>query len=199
MRLRLSMLLLLLAALPAAATTLMRMDVAALSQASDVVVRGSVVRKSSRWTGSGTRIITEVDVAVAETLRGTAPEKTVRVVQPGGEVGDVGQRVEGLASFQQGEEVVVFLERHWAAAFRVTGLAQGKYRVERSADGHTALAVPDSVGDAVLLDPATGEPVTQQQADSARRSLPLEELRRQVRAAPASQGAPDAQQQGKPQ
>ncbi len=187
MAFRTSLLLLVLAALPASATSMMRMDVPALTRASDVVVRGTVVRKASRWTQSRRRIVTEVDISVAEAFKGSAQGGTVRVVQPGGEVGDIGPRMEGLASFTEGEEVVVFLERRGGDAFAVSGLAQGKYRVERSPDGRTARAVPEKAGHAELVDP-----VTQQRVSQATQPVPLEQLRQQVResAGPAVKGAP---------
>ena len=66
------------------------------------------------------------------------------------------QVVSGLARFSEGEEVVLFLERQGSSRFQVTGLSQGKFRVERSTDGRDAFAVPER-GDAVLA-PAPGRP-----------------------------------------
>jgi hypothetical protein len=102
----------------------------------------------------------------------------VRITQPGGEVGDIGQRVSGLASFTPNEEVVVFLQRRPGEGYWVEGMAQGKFRVERSTDGTRAYAVPAPLGDAVVVDPAT-----RQQVQAETRVLELEELRRNVRAA----------------
>jgi hypothetical protein len=176
----------LLLALPAAATSVLRADVPVLAQEADTVVRGTVRRVQSRWSGDRRRIVTDVEVQVAETLKG-APGGTVLVTQPGGRVGDVGQRVDGLAAFTPGEEVVLFLDRHGPTAFRVRGMAQGKFRVQRSADGKTALAVPEPTGHARLVDPATGAEVQPTQ-----RTVPLEQLRTQVRAAAAR--SPGSQQ-----
>jgi hypothetical protein len=110
----------------------------------------------------------------------------VLVIQPGGRVGDVGQVVHGLASFTPGEEVVVFLEKRGARAFRVSAMAQGKYQVKRDADGKAALAVPES-SEALLLDPVTRKPT-----ESALRPLTLAELKAAVhaalRTAPAQKG-----------
>ena len=167
----------LLLALPAAATSVLRADVPVLAQEADTVVRGTVRRVQSRWSGDRRRIVTDVEVEVAEALKG-APGRTVLVTQPGGRVGDVGQRVEGLAAFAPGEEVVLFLDRHGPKAFRVRGMAQGKFRVQR--DGTRALAVPEPTGHARLVDPATGAEVQPSQ-----KSVPLEQLRTQVREAAA--------------
>jgi hypothetical protein len=167
----------LLAGLPAAATTMLRMDLTGLAQTSDTVVHGTVRRLESRWSGDHRRIITDVEIEVTETLKGQA-SGTVLIVQPGGRVGDIGQVVHGLASFTPGEEVVVFLERHGPEAFQVTGMAQGKYQVRRSADTRSVLAVPENTGDALLLDPTTRQPTTTEQ-----RSLTLEQLKAAIRTA----------------
>ena len=169
----------LLLALPAAATSMLKAELPALSQEADAVVRGTVRRVQSRWSGDGRRIVTDVELEVAETLKGSPP-RTLLITQPGGRVGDIGQKVSGLASFTPGEEVVVFLDRRGKAAFSVRGMAQGKFRVQRSKDGKAALAVPESPGDARVLDPATGEEVR-----PARHAVPLESLRSAVRAAAA--------------
>jgi len=167
----------LLIGLPAAATTMLRIELSELAQTSDTVVHGTVRRLESRWSGDRTRIVTDVEIQVTETLKGQAGS-TVLVVQPGGRVGDIGQVVHGLASFSEGEEVVVFLERRGTSAFRVTGMAQGKYQVRRSADERSALAVPESTGDALLLDPVTRQPTA-----TAQRTLTLEELKAAIKTA----------------
>lgn len=138
----------------AGATTVLFQDVPALTRTSDAVVRGTVTRQQSRWTGDHRRIVTDVELSVSETLKGT-PRSTLVIRQPGGEVGDIGQRVDGLASFKVGEEVLVFLEQQ-GDGFIVSGLAQGKYRIERSSDGRGIFAVPDpNTHEARVVDPLT--------------------------------------------
>lgn len=174
------------------ATTLMYRDLPELSRTSDAVVRGKVLETKSRWTSDGSRIVTDVTVEVAETLKG-APAKKVTIVQPGGQVGDLGQKVSGLATFQQGEEVVVFLEQR-GPAFVVNGMAQGKFRVERSTDGKAVYAVPDpNLREAIVLDPLTRQP-----AHVERSTLALEQLRSDVRKALAVPRAPELAPQKKP-
>lgn len=165
----------LLLGLPAAATTMLRIDLPELAQTADTVVHGTVRRMESRWSGDRRRIVTDVEIEVTETLKGQAGS-TVLVVQPGGRVGDIGQLVQGLASFTEGEEVVVFLERRGTSAFRVTGMAQGKYQVRRSADDRSVLAVPENTGDSLILDPATRQPTA-----SAQRTLTLDELKAAIK------------------
>jgi hypothetical protein len=160
----------------AAATTMLAVDVPTLARGSDAVVRGTVTRIESKWTGDHARIVTEIEVEVAQTIKGIPAEK-LTVVQPGGAVGDIGQSVSGTASFKHGEEVVLFLERRPGGTFLVSGMAQGKFRVERSSDGRAAYAVPDSAGEALLLDPQTRQPVSQ-----SKRTMTLDELETMVRA-----------------
>lgn len=123
---RLLLLLALALAAPAAATTFVAATVEEMARVSEVVVRGRVVATSARAIG-GRRIVTDVDVEVANAWKG-APERTVRIVVPGGSLGWIALRVEGAPTFSPGEEVVVFLGRA-GRAWRVAGQALGKYRV----------------------------------------------------------------------
>lgn len=115
----------------ALATTLIAMDVPALTRTSDLVVRGTVVRVESRWTADGRRIMTDNEILVGEVLKGSHAGKTIVAMQPGGTVGDVGQVVHGVATFALGDEVVVFLERRGDRA-TVVGFAQGRFFVDRT-------------------------------------------------------------------
>lgn len=160
----------------AAASSALAVDLDQLAQRSEVVVRGVVKSRESRWSGDGKRILTDVQIDVSEALKGS-PARTVTVQQPGGVVGDVGQMVHGLASFEVGEEVVVFLERWGPQRFQVTGAAQGKFKVERSSDGTRALAVPDRAADLELLD-ESGKPTR-----SKLQPVELSELRARVKQA----------------
>jgi hypothetical protein len=168
---------LLLLGLPAAATTMLRLDLPALAQGADTVVHGTVRRVESRWSGDRRRILTDVEIQVTEALKGQ-PGSTVLLIQSGGKVGDIGQAVHGTASFTPGEEVVVFMERRGASAFQLSGMSQGKYQVRRASDGQSALAVPEDTQQVLLLDPDT-----RQATSSTRKTLTLQELKAAVRTA----------------
>ncbi|MCY1045449.1 hypothetical protein OV208_29310 [Corallococcus sp. bb12-1] len=175
----------LLGGLPAGATTMLRADLPQMAQASDAVVQGVVRRVQSRWSGDNRRIVTDVEIEVTESLKGTSGG-TVLVTQPGGRVGDIGQVVSGLATFSEGEEVVVFLEKKGASAFQLAGMAQGKYQVQRSDSKTGAMAVPAPTGDAVLIDPQT-----RQETESNAKPVTLAQLKSTIRAAlQAQQVAP---------
>ncbi|WP_375766331.1 hypothetical protein NR798_32160 [Archangium gephyra] len=187
----------LLLSLAASATTMLRADLPELAQTSDAIVHGTVRRVESRWSGDGRRIVTDVEIQVTEALKGQAQVGqaggTVLVTQPGGRVGDIGQRVSGLAAFAPGEEVVVFLERRGKQAFRVSGMAQGKYQVQRTEGGKSAMAVPEPTGDVLLLDPDTRQPTA-----SSLRSLSLTELKAAIRTALEQQQPPVRAQEKRP-
>lgn len=185
----------LLLSLAAGATTLLRADLPELAQTSDAIVHGTVRRVESRWSGDGRRIVTDVEIQVTEALKGQAGQAggTVLVTQPGGRVGDIGQRVSGLAAFTPGEEVVVFLERRGKQAFRVSGMAQGKYQVQRTEGGKSAMAVPEPTGDVLLLDPDSGQPTA-----TSLRSLSLTELKAAIRTALEQKQPPVRAQEKRP-
>jgi hypothetical protein len=109
-------------------------DVAALTAASDAVVRGRVAKSTSAWGDGGEKsglIFTTVLVEAAAFWKGDASSALVAVRVPGGAVGKWDQTVQGTASFEPGEEVVVFL-RLLAPA---RGAAPAVYDVERWALG----------------------------------------------------------------
>ena len=118
----------------AAASTAVAMDVPQLTRRADVILRGTVSGQSSSWAPGGRRIVTETRVRVASVLKG-APAREVRVLQPGGAVGGVGQRVSGAARFADGEEVLLFLEHQRGDHYQVVGMAMGKFQVRKTAEG----------------------------------------------------------------
>ncbi len=118
----------LVAATPALGAEAVALSVEGLTRASDAVVEGQVRKMTPMLSADGKRIFTLVDVDVVSTWRGNRVA-SVQVIVPGGEIGNIGQRVDGAPSFAGGEGVVVFLNQAEAGGWRVTGLAQGKYSV----------------------------------------------------------------------
>ena len=158
---------LLLAAAPAAAATFVATSVEEVTRSSEAVVRGVVVARAARATADG-RIVTDVELAVTSTWKG-APAGAVRLVVPGGSLGSVALAVDAAPTFEDGEEVVVFLARR-GAAWRVMGHALGKYRVE-------GLQARPGLGEAVVL------PRTLAAGERAVGAMPVAELERRVRSA----------------
>lgn len=158
----------------ARASTLMALDVPALTRGSDLVVHGRVVRASSRRVQGTGRIVTDVEVTADEVLRGSAERPSVHVVLPGGTVGDLRQHISGAPELAPGEEVVLFLARG-TEGLRVVGLAQGVFHVQRSEDGREGFAravLPEGLR---LVDPLSLQPVP-----TEARTMDLQALRAQV-------------------
>lgn len=161
-----------LAALPAAASTAVELDLSALTAASTEVVRARVESSTTAWTGDHRRIVTYVTVAVLETWKGHASGEMV-VVQPGGERDGIGQRVSGVTALREGDEVVLFLERS-GPRHRVVGLSQGIYRVAADGPKGALRAIPASLEGLDLLTPSGAAP-------TPRQATMLAELRASVR------------------
>ena len=167
---RLIMLAALVLAFPALGAEALTASVEGLARASDVVAQGRVRRVTTQLSNDGARVFTHVEVDTGSVWRGTAPPK-LTIIVPGGEVGRIGQRVDGAASFDPGEVVVVFLGRAEAGAYRVTGMAQGKFSVV----GGTAR--PDLAGlRRMPAQPRPGERVAE--------PMSVDELERRVRSTP---------------
>jgi len=155
-------------AFPAMGAVSPEVSVEALARGADAVVRGTVTAATPRWAADGRHIRTRVSLRRLSTWRGTPPAE-IAVDVPGGTVGDVAQVVSGAPSFQNGEEVVVFLRAAGAGRWRVLGLALGKFRVEAGS------AVPQLAGLRLERAPLRS---------SERRveAMPVDELERRVRA-----------------
>lgn len=123
----------LLASAGAFATVVMDQTLEEMAAQAPLIVRGTVGRQQVRWDDAHLRINTYTEVRVTERLKGDAAS-ILLVRQPGGEVGDVGQRVSGVAKFREGEDVVLFLfdPPDEKGVYSVEGLAAGKIAFERS-------------------------------------------------------------------
>lgn len=137
---------LLAAALPAAASTFVALDQAALIAGSSAVVEGRVLDVRSHWNDDRTLIVSEARILVGDLIAGESPN-IVTVNTPGGEVGDYRVEAAGFPAFAAGDRVVVYLSPD-GDSYRVTGHAQGHYKVRETAKG--AVAVP-TLGEGVQL------------------------------------------------
>ena len=120
---------LLLGASIAGATTLVKMDFSDLARDANHVVVGTVTGMNGEYDPSGIFIRTNVTLEVERSFRGQAPD-TLVVRTPGGRVGGEEQVALGVANFEIGERVLVFLTT-WEAdgVPKVLGYVQGKSRV----------------------------------------------------------------------
>lgn len=121
---------------PAFATTFGPMTIASQVDNARYFVRGRVVGGS--WVQeerNSKRPYTYWKLSISAQSKGSSLGNEVVIRQPGGEIGELGYHVAGSATFREGEEVFVALRETDEPAKEVTGLASGKYTVERGADG----------------------------------------------------------------
>jgi nitrous oxidase accessory protein NosD len=120
-------------AVPASATTVEPLDVAALHARADVVVRAKITRAEPRFVG--TRIFTFYSATVGQTFAGK-PGPEVVIALPGGIIGALGQRVAGVPALDVGAEYVLFLGKADGPALdaragrAIIGLWQGVFTVD---------------------------------------------------------------------
>jgi hypothetical protein len=136
------------------AATLLALSLPELVSASDQVVVARAVAQSSRYREGGDRVIvTDVELRVVESLKGSAkPGATLVVTHLGGAVGNLGLNVPGEARFPQDRSVIVFLERSPKSSdlheLHVVGMSQGVLPIV--GDGQSAQVLPAN-GDGQLL------------------------------------------------
>jgi hypothetical protein len=165
-RLRLAALLLACASLAphAHATQVRHLDTRALAIESSDIVVGRIAATRSYWNDTHTKILTDVSVEIAESVKGAGPG-TLVLTQLGGEVDGVRYTIPGCPAFRAGEEALLFVWRDPRGRAQVNGLAQGKFEITR--------------------DPATG-------ARSVQRAMPGLAVRdaRTLKLVPATETAP---------
>lgn len=115
-----------------------------LTTTSTLVVRGQILSKTTQYLGGPERkqkLATLYTITVVEVLKGTltvgeADEARVVIGLPGGELGEIGQRVSGVPALAIDDEYVLFLgpPSGPGGARGVVGHALGTYRV--TARGH---------------------------------------------------------------
>ena len=114
------------------ATTAVRLSLEDLTAVSSAVVHGTVVDTQSRWNETGSLIVTDVRIRVADMIKGS-PAGEITVTQLGGEVGKLKTEVPGAAAFRAGEETVLFLAEDGRGGLVVAGLSQGRFDVMEDA------------------------------------------------------------------
>ena len=119
----------------ARATTMVPLDLKALTQRADRVVYATVESTESHWTKDHDAIYTDVRLRVQRVYKGAVkPGDQMVVRREGGTVDGVGMHVFGAPGFTPGEELVAFVEQRGSSSW-VVGMAQGKLRVTTMADG----------------------------------------------------------------
>jgi hypothetical protein len=139
---------LLLLAVPATAlaTTVIPMDVEALTRASSHVIEARALSSTSQWNPEHTFIFTYTHFDVTRALKGDAHGPVV-VRQIGGTVDGITQKVAGVHHWRAGDQAVLFLQPNPAAdgTLVITGLMQGNFLVRHTVWGevHVSNGMPD--------------------------------------------------------
>jgi hypothetical protein len=163
---------------PARASLVLALDLPQMVERADHVAVVDVQSVQAAWDAKHERILTTVDLAVVESWKGPmAPAMHVKVVQPGGTVGDVTMKVFGLTQFTPGERALVFLRGAQTGA-AVVGMAQGKRLLRRDVTTKRWMVLAPDRSGAMFVPPkatTSAAPVFDP------RQRPLDDLRVEIR------------------
>ncbi len=159
------------------ATVILPADFHEIVSGSQIIVHGRVIDVRSEWVDDRSRIESFVTVESATVYRG-ASASTITFRTPGGQVGRYKSVTVGAPEFRVGDEAVLFLKSHAAAALpQIFGLNQGVFRVRVDPRTGRRLVIRQ-----LLAAQGTGvERVTR--GDPNRRPLTLDAFGAQLRAA----------------
>lgn len=162
----------LLTAAPALATTVLRFSLEELVERADVIVHGTCTDVRGRETPDG--VVTDVTIQVGKALKG-APVETLTFTTYGGATESRGTFIAGSPQFEKGEELLLFLDRPNRVGYRMAiGMSQGKYTVSEDASGRK-VATRNLAG-LRFVDPRTGEV----EAAGPEQGVALDELLRTI-------------------
>lgn len=136
--------LLLTAAVPSGALTVLPATFDELVRESHAVVYGRVASVEGRWSADRRTIESIVTLEALEHFKGTVTETTTFRV-PGGEAGGRRVVIPGVPSFRAGDAVVVFLAGRAPALPAPVGLSLGVYRVAADPRSGGLVVVPTPV------------------------------------------------------
>ncbi len=135
------------AASAARATTFVAMSDGTLARAADAIVTGRITHIETVGGADG-RIETLVTVAVERTMKG-APHDTIVLKQPGGQLGARTLWIAGSPRFEVGQEQLLFLSAHDDGSARVTAFGMGQFQLVP--DAKTGTVVAERMLDGLVL------------------------------------------------
>lgn len=129
MRKRVVLALLLVCALPLAASQFVKLPFDQVVQSSTLIVRGTVGPVTAAWNDGGEVIFSSANLEVNRYYAGHGPQ-VLRIREVGGTVGEYTQQAIGFPELREGEEVVLMLTR-WddSDEWRIHAYRQGKFVV----------------------------------------------------------------------
>src|SRR5947209_7758649 len=107
---------------------------AELVDRSDLVVIGTVRHAASRVRPDNGWVITDYELAVEETLKGTAAP-AITLTEVGGVAGGRFTVIDDSATYTSGERVLVFLHRASDGTYYTASMKLGKFELTRNAQG----------------------------------------------------------------
>ncbi len=118
---------------PAYSTSVEPLSAEELVDHAQTIVWGDCISVRTEWNRERTKILTRVQLASREVLKGDrAP--TVELLLPGGELDGMAYVIHGMPRFREGQEAVVHVTApHATSGIRLpVGLGQGVHTVERT-------------------------------------------------------------------
>lgn len=153
-----------------------------LAQGADSIRMGEVTAQWSSWDAEKKMVYTYTKLKVSETVKGQAHDE-VLIKQPGGEVGNVGMRVHGMAVFRKGERALVFLRKGEGDYPALVGLSQGKFNIVRDRQTGDDKAVFSAPSDGEFYRRGERGAAQRLSAASVRREQTLKSLIEEIRGA----------------
>ena len=140
---------LVLIALVANATTLVRLPFYKLVERSSAIARVRCLTADTRLENG--EVWTDTVFAVLQHDKGYLPSHIV-VRTPGGRFEHLRSHVDGVPEFRPGEELFLFLTGHPGAQFRIVGWTQGTFRIRKNQQTGRETVTQDSA-DVPVFDP----------------------------------------------
>ncbi len=97
-----------------------------LVEEAETIVFGNVVSANSHWNAEGTSIVTDIEIAVDQWLKGSGNRRSIQLTVRGGRVGDLVQEESETPMLIPGERAVFFLQ---SGKLPFVGGRQGKMSV----------------------------------------------------------------------
>lgn len=174
------LLLALLPAAPTGASQIIPRTLPELAAGAELIFVGRCEAVTPRWNDDRSLILTSSRFRVLRALKGN-PGTTITLDELGGTVGGIGMEVSGVPRFRVGEEVLLFVHRTELGRWQTYGAVQGKFSLERDAQGRpwvrsnfyatelAAMRPPDRVGVGAPLDALAVRLITMARALEPRR------------------------------
>ena len=120
-----------------AAASLMRfLSIEEMATESSLVVRARIASQSTHWTANHEGIYTRIEAVALGSLKGLpAGGQRLEIIQAGGEIDGVSLDWSGRPTFQEGEDLILFLQPYEPSSpaderYLIVGGKQGRMRVK---------------------------------------------------------------------